>query len=491
MYKLLLILKYLRRKLAPLFAALAVTLCTAMVIIVISVMGGFLNKLSTSAHQLSGDVIISGGGYRGFPHYQKLINKLKASPAIRAAAPVIQTYGLLQLEGVTLGVTVQGIRPEQLNNVIHYKQSLYWSKADALKQFESDYTRPPASAPQDLKLYQQQKKAVEGMDLQSFAMHLDTPMQIGGPTGQKLDPMVLGIAVANYRDDKGHYHYRGSAVSHRVTLTVMPTSDKGQPVDKSVRRMIAVNEFKSGVYEVDQQRVYVGFNVLQKMLMMDSAPIYDDAGNPTGRKTPARANEVLVKGAPGFSESQIDAAAKAAVSAIESDSPDMPIMETRTWRERYGTILGAVENEKGLVTFLFVIISIVAVVMVATTFYMTVLEKTRDIGVLRAIGASRAGIMSLFLGYGLAIGIVGALVGLTLAWAIVTHLNQIQDIIAKLTGWQMWNPKIYVFDHIPDHVQWFSAIVIAIGAVLSSVIGSLIPAILAALLNPVEALRHE
>jgi lipoprotein-releasing system permease protein len=105
-----------------------------------------------------------------------------------------------------------------------------------------------------------------------------------------------------------------------------------------------------------------------------------------------------------------------------------------TWEEVHGQLIGAVQNEKGLITFLFAIISVVAVVMVATTFYMTVLEKTRDIGTLRAMGASRLGIALLFLGYGLAIGLVGAGAGVGLATAVVLGLNEIQHFLATSLG---------------------------------------------------------
>ena len=96
----------------------------------------------------------------------------------------------------------------------------------------------------------------------------------------------------------------------------------------------------------------------------------------------------------------------------------------------HGTLLGAVKNEKGMVTFLFAIISLVAIIMVATTFYMIVLEKTRDIGVLRAIGAPATGVLGLFLTYGLAIGVIGAGLGVWLAWFTVSNLNNLQDALA-------------------------------------------------------------
>jgi len=129
--------------------------------------------------------------------------------------------------------------------------------------------------------------------------------------------------------------------------------------------------------------------------------------------------------------------------------------------------------------------------MVATTFYMIVLEKTRDIGVLRAIGASRGGIMGLFVGYGLAIGVVGSLLGLAIAVAIVTNLNEIQGLLNTWFGWQMWDPKTYFFDRIPDTVNYSEALRVVAGAIVSSVVGALIPAWIAGRLKPVDALRYE
>ena len=126
MYKLLLILKYLRRKITPMFAMLAVTLCTAMVIIIISVMGGFLSLMTESAHSLDGDITISGG-LRGFPYYQKLMDRLLDTPEVEAVAAVINNYGLINLgpEHVT-HVQIMGIKAEEFDRVIDYKEQLYW-----------------------------------------------------------------------------------------------------------------------------------------------------------------------------------------------------------------------------------------------------------------------------------------------------------------------------------------------------------------------------
>lgn len=498
MYKLLLISKYLYCKLAPLFAALAVMLCTAMVIIVICVMGGFLNMLRDSAHKLSGDCIITGGSYTGFPYYQQMLIKLDKNPAIGKATPVIRSYGLIHLENNTIPVQVVGINPQDFNQVVPYQSTLRWSGKDYMNTI---YGPAKSSNQKPTNASSTEKPLPKGPNLKYLAMNLNgkrkKPANAQRRLTLKLDnraPAVLGIALSPYssRDPQGHYHFANSSVGRTFVLTVVPVSKQGVPAQTSLHQMISVNEFKSGLYSIDSKRVYVGFNLLQKMLFMNATQKIDPlTGNPTGQKVPARVNEILIKAAPGYSEQQVRLAAQQIINSVMRQHPNMPPVIARTWQQRYHTILSAVENEKGLVTFLFVIISIVAVVMVATTFYMTVLEKTRDIGILRAVGSSRLGIMSLFLGYGLAIGIVGAAVGLGLAWAIVTHLNQIQNIIADLTGWRMWNPQVYAFDHIPDTMLWFSAGIIAAGAVVSSVIGALIPAIVAGLMNPITALRHE
>ena len=99
--------------------------------------------------------------------------------------------------------------------------------------------------------------------------------------------------------------------------------------------------------------------------------------------------------------------------------------------------------------------------------------------------------MGMFVGYGLAIGVVGSLLGLAIAVAIVTHLNGIQAFLNTWFGWQMWDPKTYFFDRIPDTVNYTEALRVVAGAIVSSVVGALIPAYIAGRLKPVDALRYE
>jgi lipoprotein-releasing system permease protein len=487
MYKLLLIFRYLRRKLAPLFAAVAVTLCTAMVIIVISVMGGFLDLLRNSARQLTGDVTISSGSYTGFPYYEELIAELEKLPQVKAATATIQAYGLINLDKSTIPVDIQGVKPQELEQIVEYGSTLHWSTEDYVEYVVGAGGRELDPL--------EQAYFEEAMDLKQAGMDFVPPVHLqGGPGDRQREGIVLGIEVnpRHRRDAQGQYDIANSAINRRVTLTVLPLTRQGGVLEPAARPMVVVNEFKSGLYEVDANRAYVSFDLLQQMLKMQEVPEADAlTGEETGRVIPKRATEISLRGAEGYSLDEVEDAVQSATARFVQAHGDSPMLFVRSWEQVHAQLLNAVANEKGLVTFLFVVISIVAVVMVATTFYMIVLEKTRDIGVLRAIGASRGGIVHLFLGYGLAIGVVGAGAGLVLAVAVVTHLNEIQALLEQWFGWRMWDPQTYFFDRIPDTVKFIEAAAIVVGAILSSVVGALIPALLAGRLNPIEALRYE
>ena len=462
MYKLLLILKYLRRKITPMFAMLAVTLCTAMVIIVISVMGGFLSLMTESAHSLDGDITISGG-LRGFPYYQKLMDRLLDTPEVEAVAAVINNYGLINLgpEHVT-HVQIMGIKAEEFDRVIDYKEQLYWKPE-----------RTNMLAPET--------------DFISAGMSFHVP-----DNDSNLKGIVLGIEVnhENTRDETGHYDFSQSIVSRNtpVILTAMAIKSSGipRPVPKQMK---VVNEYKSGLYDVDKLRGFADFDFLQQTLAMDQIELTREDG--TSFIDPARVNQIVVRGSNGVSLDQLKQTVWDHSITFIQEYPEANHIGIRTWKERYATFLGAVEKEKIMLTVLFAIISIVAVVMVAVVFYMIVSDKTRDIGVMRAMGASRSGIASIFLGYGLTIGVVGSVIGLALAAGVVYNINEIQDWLTRQFGFTMWDPKIYFFDQIPARLDRTEVVTIMAMAILSGLLGSLIPAFLASRLNPVDALRYE
>ena len=496
MYKLLLTWKYLRRKLAPLFAAVAVTLCTAMTVIVISVMGGFLDTLKDTARGTSGDIIVAGG-LSGFEDYEGLVDIIRGIEGVAVAEPVLETLGIVKGPRGNLAVQLQGVDFAGLDGITGFGDLLVWDDATRAERISgmADLAAQVHAAGGD---------TAERVPRPEVFTGLLRPLEQLGSAGSAAERQVAipGIETlgTHARQDDGGYDFGYSMVAESIEITVVPISAAGaiQNLEAATRRFTIANEFKSDFYQVDSGTVVVPFGVLQAML--DMAPttvtVGADAFGEGGRteSRPGSTHQILVKAADPAAdldplESRVRNAVRAYYDGTTHSTPYTP--RVYTWREKHGMIIGAVEKEKGLVTFLFGIISIVAVVMVATTFYMIVLEKTRDIGVLRAIGAARAGIASLFLAYGLAIGLLGAAAGLALAAAIVLNLNWIQDQLAAWFGWRMWDPQTYFFTEIPARIDPTEALWIGCGAVVASVLGAVIPALLAARLDPVKALRYE
>ena len=481
MYRVLLAWKYLRRKLAPLFAALAVTLCTAMTVIVISVMGGFLDTLKDTARGVTGDIVVRAG-LGGFGDYEGLLDTLRADPAIRTATPALETLGIVKGPAGPVAVQLLGIDFADWDAVIGLADKLAWS---------DDQRRDRLTLIAEMR---------EDPSYTRLLGPLEALGRAGTDTPEERQIAIAGIETlgTHSRADDGSYDFLNSMVGEDIEVTVVPLSESGsiQKIDAKTRRFRVANEFKSGMYQVDAGTVLVPFDMLQGMLDMAPATVRvgADAFGQGGRleQRPGRTHQIVIRAAD--SDADLDALAAAIderVAAHYADGGARYLPRAMTWRQKHRMIIGAVENEKGLVTFLFVIISVVAVVMVATTFYMIVLEKTRDIGVLRAIGATRSGIASVFLAYGLAIGLLGAVLGLVIAAAVVLNLNEIQALLDAWFGWRMWDPQTYFFDRIPARIDPREAAAIGLGAVVAAVLGAVIPALLAARVDPVRSLRYE
>jgi lipoprotein-releasing system permease protein len=162
-----------------------------------------------------------------------------------------------------------------------------------------------------------------------------------------------------------------------------------------------------------------------------------------------------------------------------------------TWRDKQGALLAAVDMEKAVLNILLFLIIAVAGFGILAIFFMIVVEKTRDIGILKSLGASSQGIMGIFLGYGLSLGIVGSGVGMVMGLLFVKYINQIRTGLEWLSGQAVFDPAIYYFYEIPTIVDTFTVTWIVVGALLIAVLASILPAFRAARLHPVEALRYE
>lgn len=176
---------------------------------------------------------------------------------------------------------------------------------------------------------------------------------------------------------------------------------------------------------------------------------------------------------------------------LRAQFPLEMMLQINTWRDLQGALLAAVQMETTILNILLFLIIAVAGFGILATFFMIVVEKTKDIGVLKSLGASGAGVASIFLGYGLLLGIFGAGVGAVAGLIFVANINSVADVLERITGREVFDPTVYYFETIPTIVHPWMVVWVIIGAVAIAVMASVLPSIRAARMHPVEALRYE
>jgi lipoprotein-releasing system permease protein len=499
MYKLHLILKYLRKRRIAWLSLIAVMMCTAMVLIVISVMGGWLRMFRASFHGLSGDVIVEANSLTGFPYYQEMIDKIEALPEVGKghAVPTVQTFGLINITNhLRKGVQVVGYDIDKIGNVNKFPESLH-------RQYEvpTELAKAAATQPANKELQEAAAAAkpttkptfglIPGVDYSEWA-----PANAGESAKRWPGMIVGGGVIGVHRQRDGSVWEPEGWDRAWVRLTVVQISPDSARVDlKSDQResMFWITDYsRTQVYQYDSSTVYVPFNILQRELGMQEQT-YTDAD--TGKKVtqPARTTAIQVRVKDGVDLNAAKDKIHAIVEAVKDKhevSFEYPTT-VETWEESQRTWLDAIENEKSLVTMLFGVISLVAVILILCIFYMIVMEKVRDIGIIKSVGATSAGVAGIFLGYGAAIGIVGAGLGFVAGYLVVHNINWLHTEFARLTGHQIWNPEVYAFDTIPSTMNPREVAVILVIAVVASILGAVVPAIAAARMHPVESLRWE
>ena len=168
-----------------------------------------------------------------------------------------------------------------------------------------------------------------------------------------------------------------------------------------------------------------------------------------------------------------------------------PALAIRTWSEENSSILDALEVEKSVMFYLLFFIMIVAAFGIMNSLITFVVQKTREIGVLKALGASRGQVLWLFLSQSAIVGVVGVTAGFGLGMLAVHYRNEFLRFMRQATNLELFPQNIYSFTELPALLDPKDIAIICGSAFVVCLLAGLIPAWNAARLNPVEALRHE
>ena len=163
----------------------------------------------------------------------------------------------------------------------------------------------------------------------------------------------------------------------------------------------------------------------------------------------------------------------------------------RDWMQMNKNILFALKTEKIVMFIILTLIVLVAAFGIASTLFMVVMEKNRDIAILKSMGATAASIMKIFVLEGLIIGIIGTLIGVASGLLLALNLEHVINVIQKITGQNFFSKDIYYLDHFPSLVVPSDVLLISVTAILISFLATLYPAWQASRKLPAEALRYE
>ena len=161
------------------------------------------------------------------------------------------------------------------------------------------------------------------------------------------------------------------------------------------------------------------------------------------------------------------------------------------WTQSNNAFFGAVQVEQNVMFLILTLIILVAAFNVISSLIMMVKDKTRDIAVLRTIGATRGAIMRIFLMCGASVGITGTFVGTVIGIVFCLNIERLRQWLQSITGTNLFNPEVYYLEHLPAKLEWPEVTQVIVMALVLSLLATLYPSWRAARTDPVEALRHE
>ncbi len=444
MYKITLAIRYLLKRRITYFAVLAVALCVFIVLVVMTVMAGLVNDFKDKNHLFAGDCVVSTESMVGFAYYEELMQRLEETDYVEAVSPVVKSYALIGRWGseAKTGVEIMGIDPVMHSQTTGFGQTLDDHEGDPCGAFEPEHD-------------------------------------------PNLPGIIFGIDLLYRRDIHGNYTSEASSSRMRFSVSCFPLTPRGAaPGSRTgmvkTKTFNYSDQFQSGLARVDGSLAYLPLEWTQILC---------------GMTDPNRANAVHIKFRPGVKP--IEGCEKVALlwesfkrdKAGEDYAYLLDTVTVRNWKDYRRSSIAPMEKEQTLMTVMFGFVGITTVFIVFVVSYMIISHKTKDIGILKSVGASNCDIIQLFSGFGFLVGLSGSGIGLFSGWLFLAKINEIEDWLFEHFMWQLWDRTIYAIGDIPNQIEFRVVVTIFLSAIAACLVGVLVPSWQAARQKPVETLQ--
>jgi lipoprotein-releasing system permease protein len=283
---------------------------------------------------------------------------------------------------------------------------------------------------------------------------LEDPETITGKP--RRDGIILGKELAHRLGLQGDDAVSMISPASRVTpMGLIP----------KIKLFRVVGLFESGMFEYDSNLAFISMHAAQKFFSM--------------------------KGKVSGIEIQVENIEKAdQVAKAIQNNLGFPYY-ARDWMRMNKNLFSALRLEKVVMFIILILIILVAAFNIVSTLFMVVMEKSKEIAILKSMGASRSSIMKIFSFQGLIIGITGTAIGCVGGFTIVPNLNEIVGFIETVFGITAFPSDVYYLDKLPSEIEYLDSFLIVIFSIVICFLASLYPAWRASRMDPVEGLRYE
>ncbi len=273
------------------------------------------------------------------------------------------------------------------------------------------------------------------------------------------DAIAIGMTLAQRT---------GVGVGSRITLISPNGAATAFGTVPRVRAYRVVAIFQAGVNDYDASYVFLPLSAAQVYFQLDAPPAVSEIQ--VSVRNPERVAPVTRR-----------------ISAALSDQR----LRVLDWTQSNNSFFAAVQIEQNVMFLILTLIIVVAAFNVISSLIMMVKDKTRDIAVLRTIGAGRGAVMRIFLMCGASVGVTGTFAGTVLGVVFCLNIERIRQWLQSATGTTLFNPEVYYLEHLPAKLEWDEVAKVIAMALALSLLATLYPSWRAARTDPVEALRHE
>jgi len=442
---------------------LGVCLSSCALCSVTSIMGGFGHDLKQKILGNGAHVVIDPKHPGGFSEWEPALEQVRlALGPDGAATPVVAGDAMSQSASNTAGVLVKGIDPDSIGDVIDLRKNIDVGRFSYLTDTEALADIPVGE--------------VIGKNADGTPERKQSPYLPESADDVKVDPSLKEFrkppttrpGVILGRELAKSLHVR---VGEEITL-LSPNGELGPTgVMPRTRKFRVAAIFYSAMYEYDASHAYILMSEAQSFFGVDDKISQIDirVKNPEG-----------VEAYKGRIEGALAAAYEA--SHRPDNAPAPPELRIRDWKEMNKNLFSALKLER-IATFMILSVAIiVASFCIVCTLLLMVTEKTRQIAILKALGASDTAVQRIFVLEGIIIGAIGTGFGVGIALAASTGLKWFG---ARLP------PEVYYIDRLPVNVDLGDYGLVALCAMAICTVSTLYPAYAASRISPVDGLRYE